>query len=74
MHNTLGLQMLSGLVMAARRLGGRGLLPRSGAGWQEKEERSRPPAALLMAPLPLALLAAGQDEEYRRLEVSMRDF
>ena len=25
MHNTLGLQMLSGLVMAARPLGGRGL-------------------------------------------------
>lgn len=73
MHNTLGLQMLSGLVMAARRLGGRGLLPRTGAGQQEREERSRPPAGLMMAVVPLAMLGTNQQLELEQgaMEVSL---
>ena len=75
-HNTLGLQMLGRLALAARRLGGRSLLPRSGAGWEDKEERSRPPTGLQMAPVvPLALLGAMQEEdeelEQGRIQVSL---
>jgi hypothetical protein len=64
--------MLTGLVMAARRLGGRGLLARSGAGGQEREERSRPPAGFLVAVAPLALL--GTDQEMDELEVRHSPF